>query len=100
MDNLILKVCNISKKFKKRFVLNDISFDVSKGEIIGILGKNGAGKSTLIRIISNLITPTSGEFFFYNDNLEKSNKSREKIGVLLEGGKNIYHYLTIEDNIY
>ena len=41
--------------------LNDVSFDVCKGEILGIIGKNGSGKSTILKIITNVLTPTSGE---------------------------------------
>ena len=43
--------------------LNDVSFDVCKGEILGIIGKNGSGKSTILKIITNVLTPTSGEMY-------------------------------------
>lgn len=99
MENNVVEVRNIYKKFKKSSVLKNITFTVNKGEILGILGKNGAGKSTLIRIICDLISPTCGEIIIDGKSNYKT-KSLEKIGVLLEGGKNIYHYLTIEENIY
>ena len=66
-ENNIIRIRNISKVFngKKRTVtaLHDISFDVKRGEIFGLLGPNGAGKSTLIRILTTLLTPTSGQAF-------------------------------------
>lgn len=99
MENSAVEVRNICKKFKKNIVLKNITFTVNKGEILGILGKNGAGKSTLIRIICDLISPTCGEIIIDGKSNYKT-KSLEKIGVLLEGGKNIYHYLTVEENIY
>ncbi|ANA79731.1 MULTISPECIES: ABC transporter ATP-binding protein [Paenibacillus] len=52
------------KKYHKDFyALSDISFDVNKGETVGIIGKNGSGKSTLLKIITGVLTPTSGELF-------------------------------------
>lgn len=99
MENKTLEVKNIHKKFNKNVVLKNINFAINKGEILGILGKNGAGKSTLIRIICDLISPTCGEIIIEGEHNSNA-KSLEKIGVLLEGGKNIYHYLTVEENIY
>lgn len=56
----IIKIENISKKFDDKLVLDNISFNVDKGEIFGLIGPNGAGKSTLINIITGLIDPNSG----------------------------------------
>jgi len=55
---------NVFKKFGKASVLNNISFDIKKGEIFGLLGVNGAGKTTLIRCLLGLLRTTSGETFF------------------------------------
>ena len=61
MENQVIKVRNLVKKFG-RFVANDnLNFDVYEGEIFGFLGANGAGKTTAIRILSGLSEPTSGE---------------------------------------
>lgn len=60
----MIELCNVTKKYKvrggERVVLNNVSFSVSKGQKLGILGRNGAGKSTLIRIISGAELPSSG----------------------------------------
>ena len=62
MNNMeLLEINNLNKKFDKKFILNDINLKLSSGKIIGLLGKNGAGKTTLIKLINDLLTPTSGE---------------------------------------
>lgn len=58
-----LEIKNLSKKFDEKCVLNDINLNLSSGKIIGLLGKNGAGKTTLIKLINDLLTPTSGAIF-------------------------------------
>ncbi len=57
----LLEVKHINKTFDNKDVLKDINFDITGGRIIGLLGKNGAGKTTLIKLINDLLTPTSGE---------------------------------------
>ncbi len=57
----LLEIKNLSKKYEKKEVLKDINLKITNGKIIGLLGKNGAGKTTLIKLINDLLTPTSGE---------------------------------------
>lgn len=57
----LLEVHHLSKIYDKKKVLNNIDFTISKGKIVGLLGKNGAGKTTLIKLINDLLTPTTGE---------------------------------------
>ena len=52
---------HVYKSFDKKDILKDINFTIPKGEIIGLLGKNGMGKTTIIKLINDLLTPTSGE---------------------------------------
>lgn len=59
MDN-VMKVTNFTKKYGKFIAVDDISFELSKGEIVGFVGENGAGKSTTIRCITNMLFPTMG----------------------------------------
>src|SRR5512145_1745292 len=56
-----ISIQNITKRFGDQAALNDVSFDINTGEIIGLIGPNGAGKSTLMKIICGLIIPSSGE---------------------------------------
>ena len=57
----ILEIKNLTKKFDDLVILDDINLKITKGKIIGLLGKNGAGKTTLIKLINDLLTVTSGE---------------------------------------
>jgi ABC-2 type transport system ATP-binding protein len=57
----MLKALSLSKNYKDKVVLNDVSFTVSKGEVLGIVGPNGAGKSTLLKIVSGIIAADGGE---------------------------------------
>ena len=57
----LLELKNVTKKYKNKVALDDINITFKKGKIYGILGHNGAGKTTLIKLINDLLTPTSGE---------------------------------------
>ena len=62
MSNMkLLEIKNLNKKYDNKYVLKDINLKLSSGKIVGLLGKNGAGKTTLIKLINDLLTPTSGE---------------------------------------
>ena len=52
---------NVYKTFDQKTILKDVTFSIEKGKIIGLLGKNGMGKSTIIKLMNDLLTPTSGE---------------------------------------
>ena len=72
----LLECKNLCKEFDKRKILQDINLKIPRGKIIGLLGKNGAGKSTLIKLINDLLTPTSGEILI---NGEKPGVNSKKI---------------------
>ena len=80
-----IKINSINKFYKKQHALNNISLEIKKGEIIGLLGRNGAGKSTLLKIITGSIYQDSGEIIISNiNNKENSISIKSKIGYLAE----------------
>lgn len=78
----LLECKNLSKEFDNKKILDDINLKIPKGKIIGLLGKNGAGKSTLIKLINDLLTPTSGEILFNGEHIGIN--SKEHISYLPE----------------
>ena len=78
----MLKVSNLKKEFKNVTAVNDISFEVEPGKIFGILGPNGAGKTTTIRVILDIIKPTSGSVTFKGQ--PRTQSFHNKIGYLPE----------------
>jgi len=78
-------VDHITKKYGSQKALDDISFNINAGEVVGLLGPNGAGKSTLMKIITCFIPPTSGTVSVYgNDIYEQSIEVRKRVGYLPE----------------
>ena len=71
----VISVCNIAKKFATVEVLNDISFSVSSGEVVSIIGPSGSGKSTLLRCIANLETVDTGSIIIGGMQLVKTTVS-------------------------
>jgi ABC-2 type transport system ATP-binding protein len=80
-----IEVKNVSKSYDNNLVLNNINFNVQKGEIVGFLGINGAGKSTMMKMICSYIKPNSGHIFVCKKNVQKNAKyTKQKIGYLSE----------------
>ncbi len=76
---------HISKKFGAYQALDNVSFEINKGDIVGFLGKNGAGKTTLMRILTTFITASSGSVLIDGEDIAKHSLTvREKIGYLPE----------------
>ena len=92
----VVSVKNISKKYGSIQALNNVSFDVPKGSVFGILGPNGSGKTTLLGIVLNVLEASSGSFELLGK--EADEDSRKHIGTLLET-PNFYHYLSAEKNL-
>ena len=70
----ILEVKKLNKSFDNKTILKDVSFNIKSGKIVGLLGKNGAGKTTLIKLINDLLTPTSGEILVKGNNIGVKSK--------------------------
>lgn len=98
----MLEVKKLKKRFGSNVVLNDISFNVSKGDIISIVGPSGSGKSTLLRCLNLIEKPSSGDIIFEGISLigKKTNLSllRQKMGMVFQQF-NLFPHLTVIDNI-
>ncbi|MBR5683030.1 MAG: ATP-binding cassette domain-containing protein [Ruminococcus sp.] len=99
MDH-ILQTENLSKSYGKFKALNDLTINVPKGAIYGMVGRNGAGKTTLIRIITGLNNPTSGSYslFGVKNNDSKLLEVRRKIGAVVET-PSLHPEMTAKDNL-
>ncbi len=81
----IIKVKNLTKKFKDFTAVDDISFDVKKGEIFAFLGPNGAGKSTTIKMLTTLLSPTNGTLKLdEHDVVKNPNEVRHSFGIVFQ----------------
>ena len=101
VNNSILQVNNISKSYKKRTVVKNISLYLNTGEVVGLLGPNGAGKTTCFYIISGLIKPDYGSIFIDNqDIVHLPMYKRAQLGIgYLPQESSIFRGLTVEENI-
>jgi len=98
---MILRADNLIKKYKQRTVVNDVSFNVSQGEIVGLLGPNGAGKTTSFYMIVGLIKPNEGSIFLDDENITKDamyRRAKKGIGYLAQEAS-VFRKLSVEDNI-
>ena len=74
----MIEVKNVTKKYGELIAVNDLSFDVKDGEIIGLLGQNGAGKSTTMNMITGFIEPTQGSIAINGYDISKKPKKAKK----------------------
>ncbi len=105
-DSEVVKVGSLVKQFGDVTAVDNISFQVAKGEIFGLIGPNGAGKTTTLRVLATLLLPTSGHVSILgHDVVEESNKIRPLISYLAEDAgtyRNLsgYEYLSIVAKVY
>ncbi len=93
----MIQVENITKKYGSFTAVNDISFEIEEGEIVGFLGPNGAGKSTTMNMITGFIEPTSGKIIVDGYNISKKpKKAKRQIGYMPEGVP-LYTDLTVKE---
>ena len=99
----LVKCNNLCKEFDNKQVLNNINLSLPRGKIIGLLGKNGMGKTTLIKLMNDLLTPTSGEVLI---NGEKPSVNSKKIisylpeRTYLDKGMKVSQILTLFEEFY
>ena len=95
----ILKCSNLKKQIKNKIIVENISFSVNKGDIVGFIGPNGAGKTTIIKLILGLMKLSEGKVFINGFDIEKDFiKAIEKVGSIVEN-PDLYMYLSGYDNL-
>ena len=93
----MIEVKNVTKKYGKAVAVDDISFEIKEGEIVGLLGPNGAGKSTTMNMLTGFIEQTEGEIIVDGYNmLKKPKKAKKEIGYMPEGVP-LYMDLTVKE---
>jgi len=98
---MILRAEHLIKKYKQRTVVNNVSFSVGQGEIVGLLGPNGAGKTTSFYMIVGLIKPNEGTIFLDEQDITKDpmyRRAQKGIGYLAQEAS-VFRKLSVEDNI-
>lgn len=99
---MLLKLENVCKKFGKKEVLKNISFEINDKEIVAIVGPSGSGKSTLLRSINMIEPPSSGKIIYDKYDIMKKNidinKYRMKVGMVFQQF-NLFSHLTVIENI-
>ena len=96
MENII-ECKNLTHYYGSRLIYENLSFNVPKGRILGLLGKNGTGKTTTINILSGYLKPRSGECRIFGQNIQEMHPStRKNIGLLIEGHVQ-YQFMNIEE---
>ncbi len=93
----ILSIKNLHKRYGKVHAVNNVSFEILKGNVYGILGPNGSGKSTTLGIVLNVVNKTSGEYSWFDGAME-THEALKKVGAIIER-PNFYPYMTAEENL-
>ena len=100
-DSLQLRSEGLVKIYGKRTVVNNVTFDVHQGEIVGLLGPNGAGKTTSFYMTTGLVLPNAGHIFIGDEeitNLPVYQRARRGIGYLAQEAS-VFRKMSVEDNI-
>jgi ABC-2 type transport system ATP-binding protein len=93
----ILTLSGLDKKFGKVHAVKNVSFEIKKGNVYGILGPNGSGKSTTLGIVLNVVNKTGGSYSWFGGNTE-THEALKKVGAIIER-PNFYPYMTAYDNL-
>ena len=100
-ERLVLRTEGLVKRYGKRTVVNDVSFDVKQGEIVGLLGPNGAGKTTSFYMTTGLVVPNDGHIYLGDEevtNYPVYKRARAGIGYLAQEAS-VFRKMSVEDNI-
>ena len=100
-ERLVLRTEGLIKRYGKRTVLNEVSFDVKQGEIVGLLGPNGAGKTTSFYMTTGLVVPNGGHIYLGDEDVTTYpvyKRARAGIGYLAQEAS-VFRKMSVEDNI-
>ncbi|WP_412475948.1 ABC transporter ATP-binding protein [Flavobacterium sp. TBRC 19031] len=97
MKSTILSIKNLHKRYGKIHAVNNVSLEIQKGNVYGILGPNGSGKSTTLGIVLNVVNKTSGEYYWFDGNMP-THDALKKVGAIIER-PNFYPYMTAKENL-
>ncbi|KAB1438356.1 ABC transporter ATP-binding protein [Candidatus Galacturonibacter soehngenii] len=98
-SDYIIETQHLTKAFNKNIVVNDVSINVKRGQIYGLLGRNGAGKTTIMRMLLNLALPTKGQIKLFGEEISKNQQNiYHRIGSLIES-PGFYNNLTGRQNL-
>ena len=97
MEQPILTINNLTKKFGYLTAVKDLSFTINKGNVYGILGPNGSGKSTTLGIVLNVVNKTSGDFHWFDGNTT-THDALKQVGAIIER-PNFYPYMSAAENL-
>lgn len=93
----ILSIQNLNKRYGKIQAVKNVSLEIHKGNVYGILGPNGSGKSTTLGIVLNVVNKTSGEYSWFGGKLQ-THDALKKVGAIIER-PNFYPYMTAQENL-
>jgi len=93
----ILSISGLHKNYGKIHAVNNVSFEIKKGNVYGILGPNGSGKSTTLGIVLNVVNKTAGSYSWFGGSVE-THDALKKVGAIIER-PNFYPYMTAYDNL-
>ncbi|RAR51008.1 ABC transporter ATP-binding protein [Flavobacterium lacus] len=93
----ILTIENLNKRFGPVHAVKNVSLEIKKGNVYGILGPNGSGKSTTLGIVLNVVNKTSGEYRWFGGAME-THEALKKVGAIIER-PNFYPYMTAQENL-
>ena len=97
MESTILSIKNLHKRYGKVHAVNNVSLEIHKGNVYGILGPNGSGKSTTLGIVLNVVNKTSGEYSWFDGTMQ-THEALKKVGAIIER-PNFYPYMTAQENL-
>jgi ABC-2 type transport system ATP-binding protein len=97
LESTILSIKNLHKRYGKIHAVNNVSLEIHKGNVYGILGPNGSGKSTTLGIVLNVVNKTSGEYSWFDGTMQ-THEALKRVGAIIER-PNFYPYMSAKENL-